>query len=833
MHSRCARLGRVLGLGLVGLALWLAAVSMAAQAAPLASLAVHPATGTQGTVFRLYATDLPASAAVRTVFYAPNGPTPPQTLTADASGRLNLAWLSRSDEPTGVYTAELAVAGSPVVSATFSVIAAAQPSLAVFPVAGSPATIFTLLGAGYPTGQPVGLELVRPDGVSLSLVGMSTPNGGIETTLPGVGLPLGPYTVVARVGANDVARAQFRIESLPTGCRDLVRNGGIEARPDFLWWDRAGDPLVATQGAFSGARLAVLGGYNRAFDVITQTLAYPGSTRVALLSYWRARVPEANPGSDVMRVTLSRPDGLLLRTIETVEPTSAPNVWERIVASTPYSGQAVRLAFAATTDAANATAFGVDEVAAVACDAPPAADIGPAVATLRPAPTPATVAPGDVVHVDVWVENVEGLFGLDTTLLFDPTLLKPKATQSSLGPFLHLAGQSMVTRNTVDAQQGQAVVTLTRLAPASAASGSGILFSLDFDALKPGVASLRLANTLAAAQGGTAITVERAANSVTVRIPPPSLAGHVETQGRGDAAGTVVTASGLLTTSVTANTSGDFRLDDLTPGTYTLRAQRPGWLCAARPVTLAAGQTLAVPNARLLAGDVNASGEIDLFDLTRVAFLYDSPASADPVADLNANGIIDIGDLVLVALNYGAVCPQPWTATAKMRLAPLRGLPRLSLEARVETEDGITPVEVWAEGAAEAQGLDLTLRYDPKRVEILRAEPFALGRDLSGAFVARNMAREGWARLAVSRVAAASSLPLRAHVATLFIKGDPAAVRVESAVWADNTGRTRGVGAAPVTPRPAATPAPADKSPATVLPGPRWTRLVEGLTGKR
>lgn len=712
--------------------------------------------------------------------------------------------------------------------------AAGSPALTVYPFAGSPAHTFTITGVGYPAGQAVELALERPDGVALGLGLTTTTGGGLEVTLPGVGLPIGTYTITARLAGANVARAQFRVGPLPATCRDELRNGGFEAAPDFLAWNRAGDPFVAQQGAFSGQRAAVLGGYNRALDSVTQTVSLLPSASFTQLSYWRARVPEANPGADTMRVTLSDEKGMLLRTVETVEPTSAPNVWERVVASLPYSGQAVRLAFAATTDAVNPTAFGLDEAAIVSCASPPVVDPGPSAATLRPVSTPGAVAPGERVRVDVWVENIEGLYGMDASLSFDPAILKPRATQSQLGPFLNLAGQSMVTRNVVDGQRGLAQVTLTRLAPAPGASGSGVVFSLDFDAVTVGSTPLTLTNALAAAQGGTPIALERVATAVTVRVASPALGGRAEVQGRMDAAGTALRISGPVTATTTTNTSGDYRLEDLAPGAYTLTARRSGWLCAERNVTLAAGQTLTAPTVRLLAGDLDASDTIDLFDLVRVAYLYDSPASVEPVADLNNSGVVDIGDLVLVAMNYGATCPQPWTVAAKSRSPGLLSAPRVSLVSQIEAETGLRAVEVWADGASAARGVDLTLRYDARQVEVVGREPFTLGRDLAGAFVARNEARSGVVRLAASLVAAARPAGERAHVATLWVKGAPGALRVERAAWADANGGVKASGGWPVWSKAGVgTDHQLVDESLLAAPGPRWTRPVEGLSGKR
>ena len=57
----------------------------------------------------------------------------------------------------------------------------------------------------------------------------------------------------------------------------------------------------------------------------------------------------------------------------------------------------------------------------------------------------------------------------------------------------------------------------------------------------------------------------------------------------------------------------------------------------------------------LIQGDVECDGDVDVFDLRKVAAYYDE---SEPVKyDLNCDGIIDVFDLVIVATNYGYGTP--------------------------------------------------------------------------------------------------------------------------------------------------------------------------------
>lgn len=108
-----------------------------------------------------------------------------------------------------------------------------------------------------------------------------------------------------------------------------------------------------------------------------------------------------------------------------------------------------------------------------------------------------------------------------------------------------------------------------------------------------------------------------------------------------------------------------------------------------------------------------------------------------------------------------------------------------------------------------------------------------LGRELTGAFVARNETRPGVARLAASLLAAAKPAGERVHVATLWVKGEPSALRVERAAWVDANGAVKTSGGWPAAKTDALRASQLLEGAALAAPGPRWTRPVAGLAGKR
>ncbi len=674
---------------------------------------------------------------------------------------------------------------------------AAPPVLAVTPISGTQVSNFTLTGSGFAAGQSVQLVLTRPDGVTLTYPVTANAQGGFQPSpLPGVGMPLGTYILRAQVNQTEVAHAQFRIGSLPPFCRDLLANGGFELTPDFVDWDTAGAPLVSTSNAFSGQRLALLAGYNNANDRVAQSVVLPGNTQLARLSYWRARVPESStPDTDRMSVALLRPDGLPAATVETVDSTTAANSWGRVLYTLPAGGQTLRLQYAAMTDARNRTAFGVDEVSLVACSQQPS-DPGGQPATTRIVTSNGlyAIAPGERTRVEVWLEDVANLYSADVTLSFDPSIVHAVANQADLGPFLYLPGQSTVTRNTIDNTAGTVRVAMSRLAPAPAVSGSGVLFSFEVQGVGLGVTLLSITDPLAAQVSGAAIETGTVDASLTVRTAPAAIIGRMTLQGRTAYGATSVHATGASDVTVLTNNLGDFRLDGLAPGQYTIRARHPGWLCGEKTVTVTAGQTLDLSAGQLVAGDVSINDMVDIFDLVRIAGAYDAPASTDPVADLNASGRIDIGDLVLVGANYGLNCPQLWqppTKYAAKRDAEKRLPFAVRLVPQAPGPDGVSQVEVWADDLTDIGGIDLTLRLDGKAAALIDAAPFHLSDAMKDGFVVRNTRSDDGARLAFA-------LPKEAHtngpvrLATVAVKGDAASVTVAKLGWADSQGHVAG-----------------------------------------
>ncbi|MFP4395449.1 MAG: S8 family serine peptidase [Anaerolineales bacterium] len=153
-------------------------------------------------------------------------------------------------------------------------------------------------------------------------------------------------------------------------------------------------------------------------------------------------------------------------------------------------------------------------------------------------------------------------------------------------------------------------------------------------------------------------------------VRPAILTGTVKLQGRADFSGVEValsetTCAALTTTSASAVATSEGAMTQITDAqgrfTFTLPYDHPyrclqvhhrGYLWGQRE--LSADQQATGGAITLLAGDLIADGQINIFDLTRVALWY---GTDNQTTDLNQDGIVNLFDLMLVATNYRCTAP--------------------------------------------------------------------------------------------------------------------------------------------------------------------------------
>ena len=152
--------------------------------------------------------------------------------------------------------------------------------------------------------------------------------------------------------------------SQPALTEQTVANPGFEGTAS---WSQTTNIITTDASvARSGSGFAWLGGANGVNESLTQDVFIPGGQ--ARLQFWvRITTAEVSTSTafDTMTVSLTHPaTGATVATIARFTNLSATSGWVQtpIYDLSPYSGQTLRLRFAATTDASDITSFRVDDI---------------------------------------------------------------------------------------------------------------------------------------------------------------------------------------------------------------------------------------------------------------------------------------------------------------------------------------------------------------------------------------------------------------------------------------------------------------------------------------
>jgi len=138
------------------------------------------------------------------------------------------------------------------------------------------------------------------------------------------------------------------------------------------------------------------------------------------------------------------------------------------------------------------------------------------------------VAPGATVQVPVSIRGVEGLYGVDVTLTFDPARVQVQdadaameGVQAALGNFLD---PGLLLFNIVDNQAGTVRFTMAQYNPSEPKSGSGILLVITFSGVTPGESPLTVSAVSLSNREGEEIPSQGVNGSLVVNEGAPTQA---------------------------------------------------------------------------------------------------------------------------------------------------------------------------------------------------------------------------------------------------------------------------------------------------------------------
>lgn len=106
------------------------------------------------------------------------------------------------------------------------------------------------------------------------------------------------------------------------------------------------------------------------------------------------------------------------------------------------------------------------------------------------APAALTVKAGQTATLAIVVQNVQDLYSMPLLLQFDPKVISVEDVRQ--GDFLSGGTQPIAVVERVDKEQGQAVVSATRMPNTPGVSGSGTVFGVTVRAVAPGTAKLSI-----------------------------------------------------------------------------------------------------------------------------------------------------------------------------------------------------------------------------------------------------------------------------------------------------------------------------------------------------
>lgn len=130
------------------------------------------------------------------------------------------------------------------------------------------------------------------------------------------------------------------------------------------------------------------------------------------------------------------------------------------------------------------------------------------------------IAVGQLAYLTLSVQDVENLYGYQTTIAFNPSLLEvvdadtsKTGIQVALGTFLQA---DFVQQNNADNSTGRINCVVSQLAPAGPVSGSGDLLTITFKGKAVGTSAIQFADIKLAQANGMAIDVTRQEAQIAV-----------------------------------------------------------------------------------------------------------------------------------------------------------------------------------------------------------------------------------------------------------------------------------------------------------------------------
>lgn len=128
---------------------------------------------------------------------------------------------------------------------------------------------------------------------------------------------------------------------------------------------------------------------------------------------------------------------------------------------------------------------------------------------------------GATTTVEVWVQDVQALYGIDVRLAFDPGVVNVPSGQVTPLWEVFDASNHFIVKNVADNGAGTIWYAITNINPAQPFTGTGRICSITFSGVAVGVSDLQFTYAKGSTRDGTAIWPEVVHGSIEVLASPP------------------------------------------------------------------------------------------------------------------------------------------------------------------------------------------------------------------------------------------------------------------------------------------------------------------------
>ena len=286
-------------------------------------------------------------------------------------------------------------------------------------------------------------------------------------------------------------------------------------------------------------------------------------------------------------------------------------------------------------------------------------------------PLASSVAVGNDIVIKIDLNAVTNLYGYQFQVTYDAT--KVSATGAFVNDFFDTTGQFKPGGWDASCAVGTCKFAVTRQGAASGVDGSGTIAQITFTGIAAGDVPLTFSSDILTDKDANQITHSVTTSFLTV-LKSVVVSGKVNMQGRTYPTGTPGSVTiydeygyaPSVTTSFSAVDGTWTATVAVSPGStmFDIEASHGLYLTnRATGINLSGAGPFVQATTRLLGGDANNDGKIDINDMSCIGGAFGGAPTvcgATGSSDINADTTVNILDLVLAGGNFDRVAPQPW-----------------------------------------------------------------------------------------------------------------------------------------------------------------------------